>query len=512
MAIEEWKLTGFTANDVERARAGLLASELSGWQTIHGQASRLASGMFFAGTPHYSVSYIEKLAAVTAEDLQAAARKYLTAANRTTVWRLPPAEEAAFAPPGTGTAAPQLQRFTLANGIPVVIRHDSRLPIAHLCIALGGGVLLENDDNSGISRLVSETMLRGTRQLSGSEIAAAIEQRGATLNGFSGMNSFGLRAGGFATDFPTILEIALECLTAPAFESAEFERLRARQLADIRREQERPMTIAQNALFRRLFAGHPYRLTPAGTIESVATLTPEAARTFLREALLAGNIAIAVSGDVTVDMIRTTLEAQLGALPAGRRLPDTPARLNGTVDQRFVMHSPHQQAIVLAGMPGAPLENKRSDQLDFLQTYLSGMASPLFADIREKQGLAYFTGAFHRTGPAAGAFVLYAGTRAESVDNVETALLEALASTARNGLSDEEYERTLNRMLNDHARFLQGHAGVALEMALFELYGLGAGYVMNKPERLRQIKPEDISAAAQWLLDQRKVISVILPE
>lgn len=511
-SIEKWKQEGFTAGDIERAKARLLARELNGWQTTHGQASRLAAGMFFAGTVHYSSVYIDRLAQIEPKDLQAAAQKYLTTENRTTVWRLPAENGEPATPAAAEVSTQQLHRFTLSNGIPVAVRHDPRLPLAHVCIAIGGGVLLENDENSGISRLVSETMLRGNAKQTGSEIATAVERRGASLTAFSGMNSFGLRAGGFATDLPRILEIALDCLISPTFEHDEFENQRRRQLADIRREQERPMTLAQNNLNRHLFADHPYRLTAVGSLQAVEALTPACARGFLQAALLAGNIAVAVSGDVEPDSIRSILDNALGALPSGRRLPDAAADLHVSGDERIVIHSPHQQAIVLAGIPSVHLGSRRSEPLDFLQTYLSGMASPLFEDIREKRGLAYFTGAFHRTGPDTGAFVLYAGTHPDSVESVETALLEAFSATARNGLSGEEHERTLNRMLNDHARFLQGHAGVALEMALFELYGLGAEHVMNKPERLRAISSNDFRDAAQWLLEQRKVISIILPE
>lgn len=70
----------------------------------------------------------------------------------------------------------------------------------------GGGLLLENPTNNGITRLMAELMLRGTRRHDAATIAQTVESRGASLTAFSGNNSFGLRARCLPQDAPVLLE------------------------------------------------------------------------------------------------------------------------------------------------------------------------------------------------------------------------------------------------------------------------------------------------------------------
>lgn len=511
--ISTWHNSGFSSNDVERAKARLLAAELRGRQTAHGQAAQLAQSLFFAGTHLYSDSYLQKLAEITPQDINRVLKLYLLVDNSTTIWHIPDEDtDQTEKDIPSSQPAHELYSLSLSNGIPISVRNNGRLPLVHLCIALGGGVLAENDRIAGISRLTAETMIRGSQNYSSSEIARITEECGASLNAFSGMNSFGIQAVCFSSDLPQIIPIMIECLTKPAFDEKEIELQKARQTADILRENEKPLQRARNELYRMLFPAHPYRRTVYGTPETVNALNASDSRAFLRNTLLAGNVTVAATGDVNGDELIQRLAPALEMIPPGSILPQTAADLPPPSKQANQLKGPYQQAVCLLGMRTGSMHNPHNDALEMLEKFLSGMSSPLFTDIREKQGLAYFTGAWYQSGPDAGAFVLYAGTKPDSIKYVEKALRQNLEQIARQGIPDKDFTATLNSIRGDHNRSLQNGKALAMKMALYTLYGFDAEYVIEKTDRFSRLNNQDLQNAAKWILNNYTAFSTVIPE
>jgi len=408
------------------------------------------------------------------------------------------------------TNRPTYRRETLTSHVPLIVREDHRLPLVHICAVARGGLLSEDEHNNGITRLMAELLTRGTERRSAADIARMVESLGAGLSSFSGNNSFGLRAYCLAADLPAILDLVGGCLTRPTFAPDEIERQRTIQLSAIARERERPMFTAQEALNARLFSGHPYRLSPSGTTGSVNRINRDAITAFAARHLVTGNLVISVFGDGPPN-IRELTERAFRRLPAGTykgpaslQKPQLPARIEKT--------EPRQQAIVLAGFPGVRLGDPAADALSVLATAMSGMSATLWAEVREKRGLAYYVGAYQQPGIDPGSFVLYAGTKPEAIAEVERLFTDEIARLRTQGITTNEFERARNQILADCEMDEQSNSELAMSCALNELYGLGFDYGLHLPARLRALTPDAIrDAAASVLSTNRMAISVVVP-
>jgi zinc protease len=127
--------------------------------------------------------------------------------------------------------------------------------------------------------------------------------------------------------------------------------------------------------------------------------------------------------------------------------------------------------------------------------------------------LAYFAGASQRVGVDPGLFILYAGTRAEARDEVESLLLKEIARVAREGLDADEISRAKNQLIADQEMRLQDSMSLAVGCSLNELYGLGCGYDFGTRQRIEAVTPEQIrTAAASILSTNRMAVSVVIPE
>ncbi|MBU4200348.1 MAG: insulinase family protein [Verrucomicrobia bacterium] len=517
--VSRWSTEPFHRDEIEKARRQLLTATLSEFQTMHGQARQFASGEFFTGTPFYFQTYLQRLERVSPESVMAVAHKYLQADNRTLAMLAPELKGHESANIPHPASAGKISKVMLSSGIPLLIREDHKVPMVWICAAGAGGLILENETNNGITALMAELLTRGTRHRGSDIIAQTIDSLGASLTAFSGHNSFGLRAQGLSRDASVLLEILADCLLAPTFQPGELDKRKTIQLAVIQQQREAPMFIAQEVLRQMLFPGHPYRFTVEGSKETIGRINAEQVRAWHAKTIVAGNAVVAIFGDITPDQAQTMAEKYFQTFPAGPPAAGgkdhlDPARYpQPDLPQRARRVEPREQAIILAGFPGIAILDERADALSILQQALNGLSSELVISIRDKQGLAYYAGAFQQSGIDPGCFAFYAGTRASALDRVEVLIRNEIQRVTLQGIRQDELDRARQKLVTDHAQRLQLNGELAFECALNELYGRGYEYSLKMEQRLLAVTREAVREAAASILNtNRMAIAIVEPE
>lgn len=401
-------------------------------------------------------------------------------------------------------------KTVLPNGLTLLCREDHRLPFVALSVVALGGLLLENEKNSGITCLMAELLTRGTKTRSQKEIAEAIEQTGGSISSFSGMNSFGLQAQCFSADAELFVDILADCFLNPVFPEGEVIKCKNIQAARIDAQHEAPMFLAQEAMRQAIFAGHPYSLNVEGARVSVMAVSREELGRLHTATAVGSNAVIAVFGDITAEKARALAEKYFGRMRAGKRqegrsptCPTCPAR-------QINLTSPREQTVVLAGFPGLPVTDRRIDALEVVLQALNGLSSDLMIGVRDKKGLAYYTGAYHKAGLAGGQFIVYAGTRAEEAGRVIGLIRKEISRLAEKGPRADEWERAKQQLIAEDRQKRQVNSGLALECALDEIYGLGFAHALSVEQRLGQLAPGDARRAAAEIMRGETLVEVVV--
>ena len=507
-----WHDVPFTEEEIAKARRQVMVGTLVDLQTMRGQVHNVASGEFYAGDPRFSERYLRWIDQVTPDALQDVLRRYLREENQTTALLTP---ETAVIDEEKEAEEPLIRepvRLTLENGIPLIVREDRRLPLTYVTVAFLGGQLSEQEENQGISQFMADLLTRGTETRTARDIAEQLESLGTGLAPFSGQHSFGLQGMSLTEDLDQLLEVMADCLLNSTFPEEEITRQRARQLADIRAQRERPFTQADEMVREILYPNHPYRWTPVGNEVSITRLTREELVAHLEHHLRAGNMAVSVFGNISPEEAREKAGAAFADIPAGDAPRSILAIGPRELPIRAVKREPRQQTIYLMAFPGVDLKDERLEALDILQNALSGLSSELGMEVREKRGLVYFVGAFQRTGLDPGRFVLYAGTFEEAVDELEELMIREIERIVTEGLSDDELARAQEQIVGEFYATLQDNAALSQLSALNELYGLGYDHTFLREERIRRVTGEDVRQAAKSILDHdQRVISIVYP-
>ncbi|MFA7158449.1 MAG: pitrilysin family protein [Kiritimatiellia bacterium] len=506
----------FTAAETDKARNKITADTLLSFQTARGMADMLASGEFYAGSPEYFRTYLRRLEGVTPASLQHAAQKYLSACNRSLAILSPAGTNTPT--PGTNVPAPEINvvKKELPNGLVLLCREDRRLPFVEFCLASRGGLLLENDSNNGITSLMAELLTRGTATRTQKQLAEEVETRSGALHSFSGMNSFGLKARCFAQDANFFVELLADCRLNPAFPEDEIAKARVIQIARIGQQRESPFYLGQEALRKAMFPDHPYRFDTEGSPESLGQINRGQLLAHHAKATGGGNMVLAVFGDISCATALDIAEKHFGRVPSGNKqgpgFPVGSGMTNNADRARFPGHieltAPREQTIILAGFPGLAVSDGRNDALDIILNTLNGLSSDLMINIRDRKGLAYYTGAYHRAGLQPGYMAIYSGTRLDAAGRVNALILDEIKRIASRGVRPEEFERARLQAVTGHREKLQVNSSLAMDCALRELYGLGFAHALETEKRLSLLNPEDIRRAAAEILQVGKMVTV----
>ena len=499
--------------ELEKVKEIALATQFASLKTMTGQASDIGVNEIVAGDLGYTRRYLEQVAAVTAADLQAVARKYLRDDNLTIVSVNPPGTLGTLARPKAEPALFDVKKFTLSNGLCVLVREDHRLPFVNFYAACKGGLLAETDANNGVTMLMAKLLLKGTQTRTTEQIADEIESGGGSISATGGNNSFGVSIEVLKPDFNKAVDVLADVLLHASFPEEAFAREKQIQLGTIKTENEQPTAMASKLVRRALFGQHPYRMTSNGTETSVAQLKHADVVAFRDRFVVPGNMVVAVCGDVRADDVRKTIEEHFGKLarvksdPLAQRAAAAPL----TATARVENVAPRQQAVIFIGYQGVNATSADRFAMEVLDEGLSGLSSRLFRRLRDELALCYFTGASQLVGFDPGYFLFYIGTEPAKAKQAETELMKEIGKIRDGGLSAEELVRAKAKVISEKKISMQSNAALAAEIALDELYGLGYKFFLDYEKRYSTVTAEDIQRVARKYFRDAAAIAIVRP-
>lgn len=502
---------GVAREDLEKVKKGMISGQLTQWTTMRGKANDLGSNWMLSRNLDFSRDYFKAVEALTPEDIQRVAKKYLRndALSATSLNPVGSLKKDAVASNDARKA--EVRKFELSNGLRLLVREDKRLPLVSVVAAFRGGLLAENAGNNGITSLLSRTMLKGTKSRTAEQIADQIESVGGSLSSDSGNNSFSIGVEVMKPDLKLGLEILADVLAHPTFPAKEVDREKQAQLAGIKSEQDQITVVARNTLRENLFGGHPYALRSNGTAESVSSLTPEALREFHDELVTARNGVIAVFGDVNAEEVKRLCEEYFAGLPSGSlAMENVPGPEALTKRVTVEENRDKQQAVVMVGYPGITASDPDRTVLELVESASNDLGSRFFNRIREKNALAYFVGASQFAGLSPGLFAFYLGTDPAKVDQARAEFQDEINKLAKEGLTEEELARAKKKVLGQDAIRRQGNAAFARLVAVDELVGLGFDNYQHRAAEIEAVTLDDTRRVAKRIFQTPGSVEAIV--
>src|SRR5207244_3590475 len=172
------------------------------------------------------------------------------------------------------------------------------------------------------------------------------------------------------------------------------------------------------------------------------------------------------------------------------------------------------QADVVLGFPS--IERTHSDYyaLEVANLILGrlGLNGRIGANVREKQGLAYYSYSDLEGGLGPGAWAARAGVNPTNVERAVEAILTEVGGIRENPVTDQELADAQSYLTGVLPLALESNDGVARTMLSIELYGLGLDFLERYPSIIRGLTADDLlRAARQYLFADRFALAIVRP-
>jgi predicted Zn-dependent peptidase len=416
---------------------------------------------------------------------------------------------------GTATAAvtPDIPytRFTLPNGLTVVVSEDHKAPIVAVSVWYHVGSAYEPKGKTGFAHLFEHLMFQGSENHK-DEYFRPFELVGATgMNGTTWLD----RTNYFETVPTTAVDMALWMESdrmghlLGAIGQKELDEQRGVVQNEKRQGENQPYGRASEDIQANAFpANHPYHHDTIGSMADLNAASLDTVKQWFRDYYGAANTTLVLVGDITPEQAREKATKYFGDIPAGPRVPRPQAWIapntssgSGTMTDNVAQTRIYREW----NTPGLDASGNDRLLLDLAAEVLGGSkTSRLYQRLVYKDKLVDDVSVYNMTFELASMTQLQVDVK-KGVDakQVDAAIADEWAKFLKDGPTAEELERVKTTYKAATIRGLErigGFAGKAVTLAEGEVYRGDPGAWKKDYEVTMAATPAQVKAAAdKWL-------------
>jgi predicted Zn-dependent peptidase len=276
----------------------------------------------------------------------------------------------------------------------------------------------------------------------------------------------------------------------PLFDQADVDRGRDQVITALR-EQETVPDSALDALEERvIYAGHPYANDPTGSIATLTGITPAQLREHHKRSMETSRLLLVVVGDIDETALKARITQTFGTLPKGN-YQESPLPALDFSKPTLEVVSRQLPTNYVKGDFAAPTLG--SPDYYAMRMAMAVLGSRIFQEVRVKRQLSYAPNADIGNSSANSAFIYVTAVDANQAVDVMLKEIERLKTES---VTDDELTGTAGEFLTNYYLKLQTNSAQAIDLARYELIGGGWKNSFDFLNRINQVKPDDIKAAA----------------
>ena len=391
-------------------------------------------------------------------------------------------------------------RFTLANGLKVLVHEDPTTPMAVLNILYDVGARDEEEGRTGFAHLFEHLMFGGSINIPSYD--EPLQRVGGENNAFTSNDITNYYITLPAANIETAFWLESDRMLSLAFSEKSLETQRNVVCEEFKqRYLNQPYGDVWLKLRPLAYEKHPYRWATIGQdLAQIENAKMEDVKAFFKKHYNPQNAILVVGGNVKTEDVKVLAEKWFEPIPAGdkylRNLPSEPEQ---TVARSLTVNADVPlNAIYMAFKMPARLD-ANYQVFDLLSDILSqGQSSRLYNSLLKEQKLFSDINAYITSSLDEGLFIVE-GKLVEGVtmEQAETAIWEELNKIATAPVSDEELTKVKNKSESIMVFAEMSLLDKAMNLAYYELLGDAAllnveinKYLSITAEKIQQVAQE----------------------
>ena len=407
----------------------------------------------------------------------------------------------------------KVRKEVLQNGLTVLLYENKQAPTVACRLFYLTGSVNEVPGNSGLAHMLEHGLFKGTHKLKPDELWSAYQEAGGTdLNAFT-------------SDLVTAYFVNLPRNKIELFLWLEADRMQNAVLRDfyperdVVREERRmryddqPRGRYRETLRTMLYEVYPYRIPTIGWPSSIENLTQEMAEEHYKKYYKPRNAILVFAGDFSADSLLPKINTYFSDIPAGEPFPEITLREPEQAgEKRLIVRrsDSHPSIDIIFKTPG--VGDSAIYALEIAEGVLNGRSGRLYKRLVEEEQLATSASARNSPNKTISTFSVSVSLRPDAnPENAEKIVWEELDKLKAELVNEREFQKVLNNAYAAQVRSLTDMAGVATNLAWYEMFGSYNLY-LNWAASLETVNREAVkNAAGDYFTRKNAVVGWLVP-
>ncbi len=409
---------------------------------------------------------------------------------------------------------PDVEKVTLDNGLRLYLLEDKSLPVFNVSVRVNGGSYLEPSDRVGLAEICGTVMRTGgTQKWTGDEIDEMLEGIGGSVE-----TSLDVASGaGFInvlSEYTDLgLEVLAEVLRRPVFGEDKIELAKVQQRTAISRRND-DMDELTRREYRKLIYGSDSPYARHSEYKTVNAVTRDDLIAFHKTYFQPENIQMAVWGDFDKKDIIARLEKYFGDWSRGSVVVPPPPEVDYDWRSRvyYAEKADAAQSYIRVGHIGGLVTAPDYPDMLVVSSILGGGFGSRITDaVRTRLGLGYTAGGRYISDFAyPGYFFIVASTKPQSTVKATREIIEQIKSMHTVPPTTAEMQKGKDGYLNSFVFNFDSRREVVNRMMEYDFYGLPEDFLQQEKQRVENVTPDDIAAAAKKNLRPDEMVVLVI--
>jgi len=419
-------------------------------------------------------------------------------------------------------ATAEIVEQDLGNGLKVIVKPDTRAPVAAVMVWYRAGSIDEVNGGTGVAHVLEHLMFQGTDSVAPGEYAKTIASVGGRSNAFTSSDYTGYLQELHSDELELAIKLEADRMQNLLLRQTEFDN-EVRVVMEERRQRvdDNPRGVLMEQLSAAMYVAHPYRAPVIGWMNDLENMTLTDASDWYQRWYVPNNAALVVAGNVEPEEVFLLAKRYFGGVES-RDLPmrkpqDEPLQLG---DRRIVVKENTTLPSQAMAFRAPRLENVDSDwepyALYLLAGVLDGHAAArlhkrMVVDEMVAQSVSVSYDGLKR-GPGS-FFVGFSPVKGVTVDDLETIWWDEVERLKRDGIAKQELSRVKAQVIAGQIFSDDSVLGQASRIGRMWAIGYDSNASDLIHKKIKTITPDQVRAVAEkYLVTEAVTVAVLLPK
>ena len=398
----------------------------------------------------------------------------------------------------------QYEKFTLSNGLRVIVHEDKSTPMAVLDVIYDVGARDENANKTGFAHLFEHLMFGGSINIPTYD--EPLQVAGGENNAFTTNDLTNYYCELPAENIETAFWLESDRMLSLAFSEKSLEVQRKVVCEEFKEHYiNKPYGDVWHKIREIAYTTHPYKwMTIGKELSHVENATLQDVKDFFFKHYTPSNAILVVAGNVNVEQIKALAEKWFSTIPAGEKYQrNIPAEPKQTAPRSGEVKADVPLDALYKCWHIYPRTDNRYYTVDLLTEIMSGGGSSRLVQslVKEKQLFSNIE-CYHLGSTDAGLLTIEGKLiKGVNMKDAEAAVIEEIHKLQQEGITEKELQKVKNKTESLMAFEDMSVVNRATSLAMYELLG-DASLINTELDKYNAVTAEQIIEESKIVFDE----------